>query len=127
VLVIILIYSWVLSHTRTGRYIYAVGNNPEAARRAGINVKWIVTFGFIMAGASLRHVPLTPGTDFMRELKQAVVHSVPPPVALIGQTWLLPASKGPLPACGRGVTADGQGCETPVVLRHVIIIDGRAG
>jgi D-xylose transport system permease protein len=52
VLIIIVAYSWLLSHTRTGRYIYAVGNNPEAARRAGINVKWIVTFGFIMAGAT---------------------------------------------------------------------------
>lgn len=52
VLIIILAYSWLLSHTRTGRYIYAVGNNPEAARRAGINVKWIVTFGFIMAGGT---------------------------------------------------------------------------
>jgi D-xylose transport system permease protein len=52
VLIIILAYSWLLSRTRTGRYIYAVGNNPEAARRAGINVKWIVTFGFIMAGAT---------------------------------------------------------------------------
>jgi D-xylose transport system permease protein len=52
VLIIILAYSWLLSHTRTGRYIYAVGNNPEAARRAGINVKWIVTFGFIMSSAT---------------------------------------------------------------------------
>jgi D-xylose transport system permease protein len=52
VLIIILLYSWLLSHTRTGRYIYAVGNNPEAARRAGINVKWIVAFGFIMSGAT---------------------------------------------------------------------------
>jgi alanine-synthesizing transaminase len=43
----------------------------------------IHAFGFIMAGASLRHVPLTPGTDFMRELKQAVAHSVPPPVAIV--------------------------------------------
>ena len=52
VLIIILAYSWLLSRTRTGRYIYAVGNNPEAERRAGINVKWIVTFGFIMSGAT---------------------------------------------------------------------------
>ncbi|MDE3130632.1 MAG: ABC transporter permease, partial [Acidobacteriota bacterium] len=52
VLVIILAYSWLMSRTRTGRYIYAVGNNPEAARRAGINVKWIVTFAFIMSSAT---------------------------------------------------------------------------
>ncbi len=41
-----------MSRTRTGRYIYAVGANPEAARRAGINVKWIVTFGFIMSSVT---------------------------------------------------------------------------
>ncbi|HUH83797.1 MAG TPA: LL-diaminopimelate aminotransferase [Stellaceae bacterium] len=43
----------------------------------------IHAFGFIMAGASLRHVPLVPGVDFMRELRQAVAHSVPPPVAIV--------------------------------------------
>jgi alanine-synthesizing transaminase len=43
----------------------------------------IHAFGFIMAGASLRHVPLVSGVDFMRELRQAVTHSVPPPVAIV--------------------------------------------
>ncbi len=52
VLLIILVYSWLLARTRTGRYIYAVGNNKEAARRAGIKVNWIVTFAFIMSGAT---------------------------------------------------------------------------
>jgi len=50
VLVVLAFYSWLLSRTRIGRYIYAVGASPEAARRAGINVKWVVTFAFIMAG-----------------------------------------------------------------------------
>jgi D-xylose transport system permease protein len=52
VLVIILIYSFFLARFRTGRYIYAIGANPEAARRAGINVAWIRTFGFIMAAVT---------------------------------------------------------------------------
>lgn len=52
VLFIILSYSWFLSRTRTGRYIYAVGNNPEAARRAGIKVKWIVTLAFVLSSAT---------------------------------------------------------------------------
>jgi len=52
VLLIVLGYTWLLGRTRTGRYIYAVGNNPEAARRAGIKVKWIVTFAFIMASVT---------------------------------------------------------------------------
>ncbi|MGH2860545.1 MAG: sugar ABC transporter permease [Solirubrobacteraceae bacterium] len=52
VLLIVLVYSWILNRTRTGRYIYAVGNNKEAARRAGIKVNWIVTFAFIMSSAT---------------------------------------------------------------------------
>ncbi len=52
VLIIILIYSSFLARFRTGRYIYAIGANPEAARRAGINVSRIRTFGFIMAAVT---------------------------------------------------------------------------
>jgi D-xylose transport system permease protein len=52
VLLVLTIYSWGMARTRTGRYIYAVGANPEAARRAGINVKWILTFGFIMSSVT---------------------------------------------------------------------------
>ena len=52
VLVIILGYSWFLGRTRSGRYIYAIGANPEAARRAGINVNRIRTLGFIMAAVT---------------------------------------------------------------------------
>lgn len=43
----------------------------------------IHAFGFIMAGASIRSVPVGPGVDFLRELKKAVAHSVPAPVALV--------------------------------------------
>ena len=32
------LWSFVASRTKFGRYVYAVGGNPEAARRAGINV-----------------------------------------------------------------------------------------
>jgi D-xylose transport system permease protein len=52
VLVIIIISSLFMSKTRTGRYIYAVGNSPEAARRAGIKVKWIQTLGFILCSVT---------------------------------------------------------------------------
>jgi D-xylose transport system permease protein len=31
-------FAWVTTRTRFGRYIYAIGGNPEAARRAGVNV-----------------------------------------------------------------------------------------
>ena len=43
----------------------------------------IHAFGFIMAGAAVRHVPINPGVDFMRELKKAVADSVPTPLAIV--------------------------------------------
>lgn len=35
---IAIVFGLVLAYTRFGRYTYAIGSNPEAARRAGINV-----------------------------------------------------------------------------------------
>ena len=52
VLAVIIVSTLFMSKTRTGRYIYAVGNSPEAARRAGINVKWIKTLGFILCSVT---------------------------------------------------------------------------
>lgn len=34
-------FSFMAMRTRFGRYVYAVGGNKEAARRAGINVDWV--------------------------------------------------------------------------------------
>jgi D-xylose transport system permease protein len=38
---LIIVFAWVTTRTQFGRYIYAVGGNPEAARRAGVNVTGI--------------------------------------------------------------------------------------
>jgi alanine-synthesizing transaminase len=43
----------------------------------------IHSFGFIIAGASLRHLPAGVGDDLMQSLERAVRHSIPKPVALI--------------------------------------------
>ena len=43
----------------------------------------IHSFGFIIAGASVRHVPIGPGIDFMAELKKAAASSIPAPLALV--------------------------------------------
>src|SRR5687767_15555143 len=37
----------------------------------------IHSFGFIMAGAAVRHIPIGPDVDFLGELKKAVQHSIP--------------------------------------------------
>ena len=43
-------WSFVASRTRFGRHVYAVGGNPEAARRAGINVERLRIKVFMIAG-----------------------------------------------------------------------------
>jgi D-xylose transport system permease protein len=48
VLGVLLIYTVLTGRTRFGRYIYAIGGNAEAARRAGVNLAGVrtVAFGF---------------------------------------------------------------------------------
>ena len=41
-------WTFLLQRTRYGRYVYAIGGNPEAARRAGINVAKIRTWAFVL-------------------------------------------------------------------------------
>jgi D-xylose transport system permease protein len=48
VLGVFAIWSVLLERTRFGRYIYAIGGNPEAARRAGINLAVIRTWAFAL-------------------------------------------------------------------------------
>jgi D-xylose transport system permease protein len=43
-------WTFIANRTRFGRHVYAVGGNPEAARRAGINVDRIRIAVFMIAG-----------------------------------------------------------------------------
>ena len=40
----------VMTRTSIGRYIYAVGGNPEAARLSGVPVKWVLVFVYTLTG-----------------------------------------------------------------------------
>ncbi len=44
--------SFILTRTKAGRYIYAIGGNAEAARRAGINVDRYRLLAFILTGVT---------------------------------------------------------------------------
>jgi len=48
--VIMILWTFLLSATRFGRYVYAIGGNREAARRAGVNLTRIRTGAFALAG-----------------------------------------------------------------------------
>lgn len=46
-----IVMTFVATRTRFGRYIFAMGGNPEAAELAGINTKWVTMKIFILMGA----------------------------------------------------------------------------
>ena len=49
---VLAIGSFILTKTKAGRYIYAIGGNTEAARRAGVNVNRFRLLAFALAGAT---------------------------------------------------------------------------
>ncbi len=52
VLVVLGVWTLVLGRTRFGRYMYAIGGNPEAARRAGVSLVAIRVWAFVLCSAT---------------------------------------------------------------------------
>jgi len=44
-----IIFNFILSYTKTGRHIYAVGSNIEAARMSGVNVSLTITTAYVVS------------------------------------------------------------------------------
>ncbi|MEY2567444.1 MAG: hypothetical protein QOE35_1973 [Actinomycetota bacterium] len=49
VLGVLVLWSFLLGRTKFGRYVYAIGGNPEAARRAGVSLAMVRTLCFTLA------------------------------------------------------------------------------
>lgn len=50
IILIVIIMSYVLNHTKVGRYTIAIGSNKEAARLSGINVKFYHVVAYAISG-----------------------------------------------------------------------------
>ena len=50
VLAVLFLWMMLLQRTRFGRYVYAIGGNPDAARRAGVSLVRVRTWCFVLAG-----------------------------------------------------------------------------
>jgi ribose transport system permease protein len=51
--VVIAVLLWILlDHTEIGRYMYAIGGNPEAARLSGIRTRALRLLGFVIVGVA---------------------------------------------------------------------------
>lgn len=69
VIIVVVIYSFMMNKTTIGRYVYAVGGNPEAAELSGISVKRITMFVFM----SMSSLAALSGLMFAARLKSATV------------------------------------------------------
>jgi len=99
VLVILGAWTMLLQRTKYGRYVYAIGGNPEAARRAGINVSLVRTIAFglcsFTAGiAMLLYASLLAGMSNNVAGGQYVLYAVA--AAVIGGTSLFGGRGKPL-------------------------------
>ncbi len=84
-------WTFLLSRLPFGRYIYAIGGNAEAARRAGINVTMIRTWAFVLCSltagvAGLLYASLLGGMSNNVNGGQLVLYAVA--AAVIGGTSL---------------------------------------
>ncbi len=50
VLIIVAIMSFVLNHTKVGRYTFAIGSNREATRLSGVNVDFYHMMAYVISG-----------------------------------------------------------------------------
>ena len=50
VLGLVLLFSFITTKTTLGRYIYAIGGNPEASKLSGINIKKVTMLIFVLMG-----------------------------------------------------------------------------
>ena len=85
------LWTVLLQRTRYGRYVYAIGGNPEAARRAGINVNRVRTIAFVLCAvtagiAALLYVSYLGGASNNVNGGQLVLYAVA--AAVIGGTSL---------------------------------------
>ena len=84
------VMSFISSRTRFGRYVYAIGGNPEAAMLAGIPVRWVTMKIFMLMGllvslsAAVSTARLNAATNAQGALDELLVIAA----AVIGGTSL---------------------------------------
>jgi D-xylose transport system permease protein len=92
VLGVLAVWTFLLQRMRFGRYIYAIGGNAEAARRAGINVAMVRTSAFALCSLTagvggLLYASFLGGMSNNVNGGQLVLYAVA--AAVIGGTSLL--------------------------------------
>ncbi len=97
VLGVLAIWLLLLERTRYGRYLYAIGGNAEAARRAGVNLVRVRTIAFVLCSmtaglAGMLYFAYLGGASNNINGGQLTLYAVA--AAVIGGTSLSAAEEG---------------------------------
>ena len=90
-LILAFILWWLTAHTPVGRYLYAIGGNPEAARLSGVRIERYTTFALVSSAtiAGLAGIMFSslngPSLDFGGTLLLPAFAA-----AFLGSTQLIP-------------------------------------
>lgn len=123
-----LIFNFILSKTRTGRYIYAIGSNIEASRLSGVNIVSTTTVAYVVSAICACTVGLiTCATSGMGTMDAgngyemyAVAASVIGGVSTLGGQGILLGTV--IGASIWGVLQNGlQFAGAPVAIRNIVI------
>ncbi|TGQ45748.1 sugar ABC transporter permease [Mesorhizobium sp. M00.F.Ca.ET.216.01.1.1] len=85
-----IVMTFITRRTRFGRYVFAIGGNPEAAELAGINTRWVTMKAFMIMGvlaaisAAIASARLNAATNALGTLDELLVIAA----AVIGGTSL---------------------------------------
>ena len=127
VMVVLVAWTFLLQRTKFGRYVYAIGGNPEAARRAGISLPVIRTWGFVLASLTAGiagilfaswQVSLT--TNVIKDANSYVLLAVA--AAVIGGTSLF-GGRGKTHPWRAGRSDDRRHLQRPLSARHHVRLD----
>jgi D-xylose transport system permease protein len=131
---LVIFFAWLTTRTRFGRYIFAVGGNAEAARRAGINVRLIRIAVFSLAGflaavggliqtsrLAAASLAINPGQVTLEAIAAAVIGGT----SLFGgrgSIWSALLGALVIGSVGNGLDLIGQGPDVKLMVEGAILL-----
>src|SRR5712691_4398103 len=131
---LVVFFAWLTKRTKFGRYVFAVGGNAEAARRAGINVSLIriavfMLAGFLAAAAGLvqtsrlaaASLAINPGQVTLEAIAAAVIGGT----SLFGgrgSVWSALLGALVIGSVANGLDLIGQGPDVKLIVEGTILL-----
>ena len=131
---LVIFFAWVTTRTKFGRYMFAVGGNAEAARRAGVNVRLIQVTVFSLAGflaavggliqtsrLAAASLAINPGQVTLEAIAAAVIGGT----SLFGgrgSVWSALLGALVIGSVGNGLDLIGQGPDVKLMVEGAILL-----